>query len=134
MYDHRRARAYSAKGVSYRDYLSPNSPWFGLAEFWSLERSAKRPLNRKLVKTLCLGIASGLLYFFLFEYEGELRHLEQLTRDGEKIDFLVPIIVALVFSVVHGAFTGHFWELLGLKPKSSRHGPQAMKESSDGAA
>jgi len=32
--------------------------------------------------------------------------------------FLIPIVIALVFSFVHGAFTGAFWDAVGLKPKS----------------
>jgi len=30
---------------------------------------------------------------------------------------LVPILLAFAISYVHGAFTGLFWELMGLKPR-----------------
>ena len=64
-----------------------------------------------------LGLASGLLYLLLYEYQDEIVRLAQLTREGHKVDFIVPILIAFVFSVVHGTFTGRFWDTLGLKAK-----------------
>jgi len=29
----------------------------------------------------------------------------------------MPVAIALAFSLVHGAFTGYFWEVIGIKPK-----------------
>lgn len=31
--------------------------------------------------------------------------------------FLAPVAIAFVFSFVHGAFTGLFWDVLGVKAK-----------------
>jgi hypothetical protein len=73
--------------------------------------------SRALVTTLILGAASTGLYFLLFAYADELIALAKATRDGNKLYALVPIVVAMVFSFVHGAFTGQFWDLLGLRAK-----------------
>mgnify|MGYP005850325307 CR=1 FL=1 len=72
---------------------------------------------RALAVTLLLGAASVGLYFLLFTYSDTLVELAARTRQGEKWLALVPLAVALVFSFVHGAFTGRFWELLGLRAK-----------------
>ena len=73
---------------------------------------------RALVLTLSLGLASVGLYILLFVFPDKLPELAAITRQGEhKIYALVPIAIALVFSFVHGAFTGHFWDLLGLRAK-----------------
>lgn len=72
---------------------------------------------RPLAATLILGAASAGLYFLLFLFADRLTELAALTRDGQKLYALVPLAVAMVFSFVHGAFTGHFWDLLGLRAK-----------------
>ena len=73
--------------------------------------------SRALVLTLVLGAASAGLYVLLFLFADRLTELAQLTREGNKLYALVPLAIAMVFSFVHGAFTGHFWDLLGLRAK-----------------
>ena len=65
--------------------------------------------------TLLFGLASGMLYFLLYWFEDLI--LEWSKRGGGY--FLVPIAIAFTFSLVHGKFTGHFWDLLGVKAKST---------------
>jgi hypothetical protein len=73
---------------------------------------------RALVLTLMLGTASAGLYLLLYLFADELQELAAVNRLGEhKIYALVPIGIALIFSFVHGAFTGHFWDLLGFRAK-----------------
>ena len=67
--------------------------------------------------TLLTGALSVSLYFVLFAFQDDIVRLADLTRQGSKIHFIIPVIIALLFSLVHGAFTEHFWSLLGLKPK-----------------
>ena len=69
-----------------------------------------------VVKAIAYGLASVALYVLLFVYADETIEIARRTRDGEKLLFLVPILIALVFSLVHGAFTGYFWDAMGLKP------------------
>lgn len=64
---------------------------------------------------LAYGLASAALYAALFAHADQFTDWARRTRAGEKALFLVPIAVAFVFSWVHGAFTGHFWEALGLR-------------------
>ena len=74
---------------------------------------------RALVLALVLGAASAALYFVLFLFADELTELARRSRSGDsKFAALVPLGVALVFSLVHGAFTGHFWDLLDLRAKA----------------
>ncbi|HIJ84095.1 MAG: hypothetical protein HW380_736 [Magnetococcales bacterium] len=80
----------------------------------------KSGVDRKknaLVTTLLLGMASATLYLLLFLYSESLTHVATLIRQGHKIYVVIPIGGALIFSFVHGAFTGRFWDLLGLKAK-----------------
>jgi hypothetical protein len=73
---------------------------------------------RALILTLILGLASAGLYILLFVFSDRLPELAAINRQGgHKLYALVPIGIALVFSFVHGAFTGHFWDLLGLRAK-----------------
>jgi hypothetical protein len=68
-----------------------------------------------LVPTLTFGIASAVLFFLLFQYAGHFVEWAERTRHGEKSLFLIPVVVAFVFSYFHGNFTGLFWESLGLR-------------------
>ncbi len=82
--------------------------------------SASSPAGRSpraLITTLVLGAVSVGLYVLLFLFSDRLTELAAATRAGEKIYALVPLAIAMVFSLVHGAFTGHFWDLLGLRAK-----------------
>jgi hypothetical protein len=72
---------------------------------------------RALATTLILGVASAALYALLFLFADELVELAHLTREGNKLYALIPLAIAMVFSLVHGAFTGYFWDLLGLRAK-----------------
>jgi hypothetical protein len=73
--------------------------------------------SRALATTLILGAASAGLYFLLFLYADRVAAIAQATHEGHKLYALIPIAIAMVFSFVHGAFTGQFWDLLGLRAK-----------------
>lgn len=69
--------------------------------------------ERKFVRTLALGALTLLLYGGLFLAEELVLRLSALGGWY----FLVPVTIAFAFSLVHGAFTGHFWDLLGIKAR-----------------
>lgn len=69
-----------------------------------------------LPKAVMFGVASAILYALLFAYADDLVDFARRSRQGEKVWFIVPIVIAFVFSYVHGTFTGYFWDVLGLKP------------------
>ncbi len=69
--------------------------------------------GRKFVRTLALGALTLLLYGGLFLAED---HVLQLSALGGWY-FLIPVTIAFAFSLAHGAFTGHFWDLLGVKAR-----------------
>ncbi len=71
--------------------------------------------RRHIAATVTFGIASVALYALLFAYADLFTDLARRTRDGERALALVPVAVAFAFSWVHGAFTGYFWEVLGLR-------------------
>ena len=73
-----------------------------------------------LVKAVMYGAASLALYALLFLYADETVELARRTREGEKFWFLVPIVIAFAFSLVHGAFTGAFWDAIGLRPADKK--------------
>lgn len=73
---------------------------------------------RALVLTLVLGTCSAGLYLLLFLFADELTSLASANRGGKhRLYAIIPLAVALVFSLVHGAFTAHFWDLLGLRAR-----------------
>lgn len=73
-------------------------------------------LDGQAARTVGLGALSLALYVLLFRYADVVLYLSV----KEEMGFLVPIGIAFVFSFVHGAFTGGFWDLVGLKANTRK--------------
>ena len=72
--------------------------------------------HKGIAKTLIFGTVSVGLYFLLYFFNDEiLIH----SKEGGW-NFIIPILIAFTFSVVHGNFTGYFWELLGVEAKTTK--------------
>jgi len=78
-----------------------------------MARVAEAGTDRQVARAALLGLVTLALYVALFLLEE--RVLELSTR-GEWY-FLVPVGIAFVFSLVHGAFTGSFWDALGVRAR-----------------
>lgn len=72
---------------------------------------------RKYAALVLFGLLSIGLYSLLHHFSADLVRLALATHAGHKGLFFVPILLALLFSFVHGAFTGHFWNALGVTAK-----------------
>ena len=57
------------------------------------------------------GLVSGGLYLALYLFHHEI--LAACSRTDGWYPAL-PVIAAFAFSIAHGAFTGYFWEVLGV--------------------
>lgn len=68
------------------------------------------------IKLLAYGAVVAVLYSLLFVYEQEVI---RLCKEGGWY-FLFPVGVAFVFSIFHGNFTSLFWDVLGVKAKTSK--------------
>lgn len=88
-----------------------------VADYYLKQHQAAAAPPISITSTL-LGILSIALYVLLYYFSEELVQMAEATRRGNKSFFPVPIALALLFSWVHGTFTGHFWDLLGFKPRS----------------
>lgn len=66
-----------------------------------------------LARVILFGAATAALYATLFAYEEPIM---ALTKQGHWA-FAVPIAIAFLVSYFHGAFTGGFWDVLGIKAK-----------------
>ncbi len=75
----------------------------------STTAGAGKPLTRAVV----YGLVSVALYFVLYLFEDSI--LAFTSRGGWY--FIAPVAIAFVFSYVHGTFTGHFWDILGIKAR-----------------
>lgn len=76
------------------------------------------------------GVASVGLYIFLAAYSREILEVSTYKESGY---FLVPIVIAFIFSFAHGAFTGYFWEALGVKAKTvPLQGKTTLEDPKDG--
>jgi hypothetical protein len=76
---------------------------------------------------LLSGAASVLCYVLLFANENEV--MAAFTRtDGWHP--ALPVLTALLFSLVHGAFTGYFWEVMGVvaRPASKEVASQEIEQ------
>lgn len=68
----------------------------------------------KTIKAVAWGTLSVSLYYAMFQYEDVI-----LAFSIKPIwSVVLPVTVAFLFSIVHGNFTGYFWDALGVKPKS----------------
>lgn len=72
--------------------------------------------TRVLAKTLLFGAVSAALYFCLYLFATPIL---EMSRQGGWY-FIVPIAIAFTFSLVHGNFTGQFWDLFGIKAKQKK--------------
>ncbi|MGD9785872.1 MAG: hypothetical protein AB7E80_09110 [Hyphomicrobiaceae bacterium] len=73
-------------------------------------------LPPRVFKAVWTGLLSLSLYALLFYYEVAVLK----ASVGEVWSFLVPLVIAFVFSFAHGAFTGAFWDAVGLKPRAKK--------------
>jgi hypothetical protein len=73
-----------------------------------MENAAMKPWG-KLIAT---GTVTAMLYTLLFAFEKDV--MASFTRTDGLYPFL-PIAAAFAFSLSHGAFTGYFWDALGVK-------------------
>lgn len=70
-------------------------------------------MQRFTSRVVVLGTLTSVLYLGLFLFEDAI-----LRASGQgRWYFVVPVAIAFVFSYVHGAFTGHFWDALGVQAK-----------------
>ena len=72
---------------------------------------SSKNLNR--AKMVGLGVLAAALYLALFLNE---KAILDISSRGQWW-FLVPVAIAFLFSFVHGAFTGLFWDVLGIKAR-----------------
>jgi F0F1-type ATP synthase assembly protein I len=79
--------------------------WGGIIMAQSIAK--KKPVGKLLIT----GIASITLYALLFSNQDFVSGT--FTRGG--LYAFLPIITALIFSFIHGAFTGHFWTVMGVE-------------------
>lgn len=71
--------------------------------------------SKPWVPLIVSGAASALCYALLFAYQKEV--MAAFTRTDGWYPVL-PVITAFVFSLAHGAFTGYFWEVLGVRARA----------------
>jgi len=76
---------------------------------------------------LASGAASALCYALLFANEKEV--MAAFTRTDGWYPAL-PVLTAFLFSLAHGAFTGYFWEVMGVvaRPASKQVVSQEIEE------
>jgi len=72
--------------------------------------------KKLLIETVVLGIVSAGLYFSLYYFEDTIMMWSKGYKESGWL-FLTPLVVAFIFSAVHGTFTSHFWEFFGIKAK-----------------
>ena len=72
------------------------------------------PTSKPWLAASLSGAGTVFCYGLLFAYEKEV--MAVFTRTDGWYPAL-PVAAAFVFSFVHGAFTGYFWELLGISAR-----------------
>ena len=72
--------------------------------------------KRAVARTLVYGVISIVLYTLLYLYNEDVL---SLSKEG-RWNFIVPMVIAFVFSIVHGNFTGQFWDMFGIRAKTTK--------------
>ncbi|MEO5347734.1 MAG: hypothetical protein H7834_15350 [Magnetococcus sp. YQC-9] len=75
--------------------------------------SAGNQVSHGFQKLILWGALSIALYAALLIFEKEVLAISSQGRWY----FIVPVVIAFVFSFVHGHFTAEFWESLGIQAK-----------------
>ncbi len=78
--------------------------------------AAKKPWLQLAVS----GLLSAACYWALFAHEQAVMASSTRT-DG--LYWLLPVLVAFLFSFAHGAFTGYFWEAVGIRARGAAPKP-----------
>lgn len=73
-------------------------------------------LRPVMIRTAIFGCLSVALYFTLYRFNESILFY---SREGGWY-FVIPIGIAFVFSLVHGNFTGQFWDVFGVKAKTTK--------------
>lgn len=69
--------------------------------------------GKQFAKMAIYGVVALTLYSLLYLFEDLI--LEFTSRGGWY--FIGPVAIAFVISYIHGNFTSHFWDMLGIKAK-----------------
>ena len=70
-------------------------------------------------RLLLYGGVSLSLYALIYLYEQEIMHWS--TKGGWY--FIIPVMLAFLFSFLHGGLTRYFWEVMGVRARN-REGKQ----------
>jgi hypothetical protein len=74
-------------------------------------------LRKRVQAAVLFGLMSAALYALLYYFNTDIKHIGEGVNQGDKTLFLLPIVLAFIFSLVHGIFTDRFWQAVGLKAK-----------------
>ena len=69
--------------------------------------------GKQITRAAVYGAFSLFFYFLLYLYEARIL---EVAGHGRWY-FIVPVLIAFAFSLVHGNFTARFWDLLGIRAK-----------------
>jgi uncharacterized membrane protein YjfL (UPF0719 family) len=73
--------------------------------------------QKSIIRVITWGTLSVMTYVALYLYADVTVSFAERVHNGEKMLAIVPIVIAFVFSIVHGNFTAHFWDHLGFQAK-----------------
>lgn len=79
------------------------------------ENMFKKGKGKQTGRLLGFGALTAALYWLLFYHESLVLGI---SSQG-KWAFWAPVTIAFVISYTHGAFTGEFWDMLGVKAKKA---------------
>lgn len=84
------------------------------------------------LRFLLYGLGSCICYGLLFAYLNDRSVMRHFVRtDG--LYPLLPVVTAFVFSLFHGAFTGYFWDVVGVTAKAPRPVPKKALDEAEGS-
>ncbi len=79
---------------------------------------AQHSLKKPVGKMILTGVISVGLYVLLLTNQGFINS----TFGKGGLYAILPIATALVFSFIHGTFTGSFWSVLGVEASKKKGG------------
>jgi len=93
---------------------------------------AEQSSGKPWLRFVLYGLGSVVCYGWLFANLNDRSVIGYFTRTDGWFP-LLPVAAAFVFSFFHGAFTGYFWDVMGVTAKAAKPVEKKVLDQAEGS-